>query len=340
MTHADLLTERLASLAPSDDDVDVMWNAAARQATLEGVLTQAHRRSAHVVKVRSTRRRRLVLMGASVAAAAVALAVAIPALTPPGLGPVSASPAAAAELDRLSNVAQNMPSLDITEGQYIHQLLHLRQVEADGSSEVRTQQWWVSGASDGFTWRKNDYVALDSAGHETTRDTNYIDFSPIKEPFSPANIATIPTSPQRLEKYLRDYIDWHGDEGNSQEHRAVFDAIGHMLGGGLAPPDLRVAALEVLKHLPYVDLGPTTSDELGRPVIEFIFKDPNNMNWVSSLRFDPDTAELLEQVLWMTEVGSAGDERQHSYSLITTELTEVVNAVPTEVLNRSVHVDS
>jgi hypothetical protein len=300
--------DRLEALRPTKDSVDRLWSPAERQAVLEGVLHPA-RRTGRV-------RRPLMLVGAAASVAVAALAV---SLVLPGGAPGGASPAAAAALDRLAGVAAAAPFDTARPDQFLHMVVVETQT-GDGSAaenpagtSVRTHESWT--AADGSGWRKDTeaghvlYFRLPAGGDYTAAP-------------SPAYLASLPTDPDALRARLV-----ANASGSTSTDEAVFVAVGDMLRGGFAPPALRVAALEALKHTPHVSLGKTTVDAQGRPVVELDFVDQGNRpDEVQALYFSAETSEIVQETTQAPGLDYRG----------LVQASGVTDAVPADVLAQAV----
>ena len=303
--------DRLTALRPTDTTVDRLWSPQERAAALERVLDTGP------VPVATRRSRRPLAIGLAAAAVAV-VAIAVPLALPVG-APGGASPAAAAELDRLATVAASAPFDTAGPDDVLHLVVVDHQtsdgtaVEDPAGTDVRTLESWTT--ADGTTWRKDT-----EAG-----EVRYYQFAPggdYTAAPSPAYLASLPTDPDALRSYLRSHVS-----GSSSTDEAVFTAVGDMLRGGFAPPALRVAALDVLKHTDHVTLGDATADELGRPVVEVDFVDQaKRADAVQALYFATDTAEIVQEA----DRWPGMDFRS------VVQSSEVVAAVPDELLDKAV----
>jgi len=299
--------DRLEALRPTDADVDRLWSRAERHAALDGVLHPAPRRSI---------RRPLMLGVAAASVAVVALGV---SLVLPGGAPGGASPAAAAELDRLAGIAAAAPFDTARADQFLHMVVVDTQT-SDGSAaenpagtSVRTLESWTG--ADGSIWRMDtdagrvQYFRFPTGGDDTAAP-------------SPAYLASLPTDPAALGAYLRANVS-----GSTSADEAVFTAVGDMLRGGFAPPALRVAALTVLKGTPHVALGPATVDGQGRPVVELDFVDQGNRpDQVQALYFSTETAEIVQE-----------SQRAPGFAFTgVVRTSDIADAVPADVLAHAV----
>ena len=300
-------TDRLTALRPTDATVDRLWSPDDRAATLRRVLDTG--------PAPTRRSRRPVALG--LAAAAVAVVAVTVSLVLPGGTPGSASPAAAAELDRLATVAASAPFDAAGPDDVLHMVIVEQQTgggvpeNASGTPMQTTMESWT--ASDGTVWRKDSGGPLGGVSYFVFTDATDSTTAP-----TPAYLASLPTNAGALRDYLRSHVS-----GSNSTDEAVFTAVGDMLRGGFAPPALRVAALDVLKHTDHVTLGSAVTDQLGRAVVELDFVDQaTRPDTVQALYFAQDSAEIVQESLR----GPGMDYR----SIVQT--AEVVPAVPDEVL--------
>ena len=300
--------DTVAAFRPSGETLDALWQSTDHEAVLDHVLSA----NPNALPVRNRRHgRRLVAYGLPALAAGAAAAVAIPLVTPSG-EPGEASPAAAAELSRLAQVAASTPGPTAGPGQFLHLLVEEHQdgrlgVNGDGTARpvdtVVLESWT---AYDGTIWRRDtnnpgpvDYYEFPPGGNDTAAP-------------SPSYLTSLPTDPAELENLLRH----NPDEPNGSDG-AVFTAVGDLLRGGFAPAALRTALVEVLTRLPEVSLGTATTDALGRPAVQF------TMAGQGSLFFDPATAQIVEET----------DPSMQFASVVKT--ADVTDAVPAVVLNNA-----
>lgn len=299
--------DSVMAFRPSDETLDALWPPAERAAALDRILagTATSTRTNHRVG------RRALTVGLSAAAAAVAAAVIVPIVVPLG-GPGGASPAAAAELTRLAEVAATSPGPTAGRGQFLHLLIDERQsgrlgINPDGTARpvdgVVLESWT---AYNGTIWRRDI---------NNPNPVDYYEFPPGRDDTaapSPSYLQSLPIDPAKLEKLLR-----HNPAEPNGSDNAIFTAVGDMLRGGFAPPALRTALVIVLKGLHQVTLGPATVDALGRRAVQFIIAGQG------SLFFDPVTAQIIEE----------SDPSMGFVSLV--EKADVVDAVPADVLKNA-----
>ncbi|PZS27166.1 MAG: hypothetical protein DLM58_19355 [Pseudonocardiales bacterium] len=276
--------ERLATVRPTP-----RWSAAEQETVLNAVLSAdpADSGGASVTPLGSRCSRRTAVI-AAVAGLAAAAAIAAPALLPSG-SPGSTDPASAQALRRLAHVAAGGPVLHIRPGQYIHLVLtgHTDSSPGQPLSDVRYEYW--TDAS-GKTWQRRDEIESGDFPdtHEVWVTKPGGDVGQIQ---TQRDLERLPTDPVAL----RAYLDKHGENASSRDER-IFLAVGTILRGGMAPPALRSAAIEVLASLRHVSIGSTTHDRNGNPVQEFVFEDQatrSNERW--ALLFDTRTAQITEE---------------------------------------------
>jgi hypothetical protein len=276
------LDDRLAALRPVPH-----WTDAERAAVLDRVLAD---RADGPIPFRA-RRRRLVL-GVTGLVAAAAAAVAVPLLLPTG-SPGGPDPAAARALRHLAHVAAGGPNLHVGPGQYIHLVLTSHQNPTPGQPTVDSRyESWTDAT--GRTWQVRDDRS-DWAGAEPTITSHEVWLIEpgrgIGDVLTQRDLEKLPSDPVKL----RAYLDEHGEHANSTDER-IFLGVGTILRGGMAPPALRSAAIQVLAGLRHVTIGTTTIDADGNPVQEFDFADPatrKGERW--AVLFDTRTAQITEE---------------------------------------------
>lgn len=303
--------DRLRDLAPDPRDLTERWSASA-QADLARQITAGERdttRLRHRPTAVVRRPRRRLVIAALVAAAA---ALALPAVLPSGT-PGSASPAAAAELNRLAQVAADTPTDRLGPNQFVLTVTDSRQVGVGENPELGAVV---------LDQRSEDWTAYD--GSLWSRRTTPGDASPeiyVAEP-QPASgtehFASLPTDPESLLEYLRGHVS-----GSSSRDEAVFLAVSDLLADPTAPAPLRSAAAVALARTDHVSLGATTRDKLGREVSRFDFIDESiRPDMVQSVFVDRATAQA---------VGTKTTQPGVSYAS-TLISAEVVDAVPVDVV--------
>ena len=252
------------------------------------------------------RQRRRIAYGLASVAVAVC-AVAVPALLPSG-APGGATPAAAAELSRLAEIFAASPFDDVTPGHFLHRVLDIKQGPA-ALDHLVLESWT---AYDGTLWRRdvNNGPPL-----------SYFEVPATAAKLSPAALAQLRSDPRALDKYL------------PQGGAAIFERVQDLMIDGTAPLALRAGLFERLKATPGVDIGPATTDVLGRPVVEFDYNHNGHNDGsagIESLYFDPSTAELVQY----TDRPAAGAPDAYSYTAIVSA-EQVVDSVPADVQQKA-----
>ncbi|HEU5265837.1 MAG TPA: CU044_5270 family protein [Jatrophihabitans sp.] len=276
------LDQRLAALRPAPH-----WTDAERAAVLDRVL--ANPADTPIPFLAWRRRRSLAL---AITGLVAAVAVAVPILLPAG-SPGGADPAAARALGHLAHVAAGGPDLHLAPGQYIHLVLTSHQNPTPGQPTVDSRyESWTDAT--GRTWQVRD-DRTDWAGAEPTTTSHEVWLIEpgrgIGDVLTQRDLEKLPSDPAKL----RAYLDEHGEHANSTDER-IFLGVGTILRGGMAPPALRSAAIQVLAGLRHVTIGATTTDANGNPVQEFVFADPATRKaerW--ALLFDTRTAQITEE---------------------------------------------
>ncbi len=100
-------------------------------------------------------------------------------------------------------------------------------------------------------------------------------------------LATLPTDPDALARYLDDHPDG-GNTGTINRYAAATD----LLWSGIARPALRSAALNVLAQTSGLDGDEHATDDRGRPAIRIDYSRGAD---VESFWFDPATAQISER---------------------------------------------
>jgi hypothetical protein len=307
----------IAAYRPTDELLDEEWSG--RTAVLERVLCADARPAAgDVLAVRRGRRR---WIGAAAVASAAAVALVLGLVLPSGT-PGAAPNAAAATLEKLAVRAAASPADLVRPGQFRH--LRDKEVQTGDQPHTTVIEDWTS--YDGTVWSKR--IGFPFAGQ-----TAYLQFlaadrgSDFSSP-SPKFLAGLPTDVGGLRDYLRSHVS-----GSSSRDEAVFVAVGDMLRGGMASPELRAAAIRVLERTPHITAA-SGADSLGRPALVITFYDRKaRANETQALLFDPNTSVLLEEQQRATDGGSFG---------FTSTYTEAstVDAVPAAVIaNAEVQTD-
>jgi hypothetical protein len=299
----------VAAYRPDDELLDSEWTG--RTAVLERVLGADRRPVAGDVLAARRGRRRWIAAGAVAAAAAAALVL---GLVLPSGTPGAAPNAAAATLERLAVHAAAAPADLVRPGQF----RHLRDKEVQTGSQPHTTLIENWTAFDGTVWSKR--IGFPFAGQ-----TAYLKFpvadrgSDFSWP-SPQFLGSLPTDVSELRDYLRSHVS-----GSASKDEAVFVAVGDMLRGGMASPELRAASIRVLERTPHI-IASSSTDSLGRPALVITFDDRHaRSNETEALLFDPNTSVLLEERQRARNGGSFGFTSTYTGS-------STVDAVPAEVL--------
>lgn len=252
-------TDRLvATLRPSDEDIEGLWPDGARTAMLDRILTggaepgaigetaRGRSRSMGSPAPQHLSRRRWatgLTAAAVVAIAGVTLQAALPAGSP-------GAPPAASALEQLARTAEVASVATIGDGQYLHVVTRDTQ-----NGQLRVLESWTN--ANGWVWR-----------HDTEKDRNdYYIFPPVEGLSSPAAMRAMPTEPDALDRYLRDRVS-----GSTSQDEAVFVAVNDIVRTGYAPPSLRAAGIRLLAR---ASLGTVESayDPQGRPATKVTFVD-------------------------------------------------------------------
>jgi hypothetical protein len=140
---------------------------------------------------------------------------------------------------------------------------------------------------------------------------------------SPQNLDQLPTDPAELESYVR-----ANSVGSTSSDERVYFAVADIVRRGLADPNLRAAAIDVLAHLGHVQLGDETRDSLGNPVQAFDFVDPDGRPGdIRTVMFDTRTAEITEENDYV--------QGELLFSR-TVPVFEVVDALPSDIREHAV----
>jgi hypothetical protein len=304
--------DQITAYRPEDDALDAEWTG--RTAVLERVLASDARPAVPGLLIARRGRRRWVaaaVVGAA-AAAAVVLGVALPSGTPG-----SAPNAAAATLEKLAVRAATSPADLVRPGQFRHQ--RDKEVQSGDQPHTTLIEDWTS--YDGTVWSKR-------IGFPVAGQTEYLKFSAadrgndFSAP-SPRFLADLPTDVSTLRDYIRSRV-----HGSASKDEAVFVAVGDMLRGGMASPQLRAAAIRVLERTPHITAS-SGKDSLSRPALVITFDDRHaRANETEALLFDPNTSVLLEEQQRARNGGTFGFTSTYTGS-------RTVNAVPAEVLAKA-----
>ena len=251
-----------------------------------------------------TRRLRRTAAVAAITGLAATMVVAVPALLPSG-SPGSPTAASAQALRHLAHVAAGGPVLHIGAGEYIHLVFTGHQKSTPGQPSVDSRYEFWTDAS-GKTWQRRDE---DSSG--SVPDTHEVWVTKpggtVGQIRTQHDLEQLPVDPTAL----RAYLVKHGEPANSPDEQ-IFLAVGTTLRGGMAPPALRSAAIEILAGLRHVRIGSTTRDANGNAVQEFVFEDEAtrpNERW--ALLFDTNTAQISEERYYIHGNERLGPRRRH-----------------------------
>jgi hypothetical protein len=278
-TTATDVDELLRRLQPPADPTSA-WDDTTRHVVLATILDGApptpHRLP--------SRRIGLGLVACAAATVPLALSIGLPSHAPGG-------PSPAAALDRLATIASATGPV-IGPGQYLHRT-YITDVPytaglpmtpgavRHGDRAVSDEESW-SGAT--RVWVRStgpdarpclDVVSLRGDVAEGRYDVA-----------SGSQLATLPTEPTQLASYIDDHPDG-GNRGTSNTYAAATD----LLWSGIASPQLRSAALNVLAQTPGLGGDEHTTDGRGRPAIRV---DHDADGTTQSVWFDPMTAQIVE----------------------------------------------
>ncbi|MDT4913332.1 MAG: hypothetical protein QOC66_2460 [Pseudonocardiales bacterium] len=298
------------------------WPAADRAIMLDQVLSTdpvPHRADLRLITCRTRRgRRTAVLATAGLAAAAC---IAVPAVLPAG-SPGSADQAAAVQaLHHLAHVAAVSPSDHLGPNRYLHlvDVEHQEALAGQPAGESRFEDWI---RADGQTWQRRSERSGAAPVHE---EVWLLPPGPqvIDGMTSPQFLDRLPTDPAALESYVRAH-----SVGSTSSDERVFVAVADIVRRGLAKPNLRSAAIEVLAQLGHVRLGDDTRDSLGNPVQTFEFVDPNGRPGdIQTVMFDTRTAQITEERDYF---------RGKLHFSRTVPVLEVVDTVPANIRERAI----
>lgn len=279
------LDDRLSALRPepqlSTDERDAML----------GEILATDRSAATAFVAPRSRRRRRVVIGTAMVGVAAAAAVVVPSVTPSD-APGGATPAAAAELHRLATVIEHHRSFELGPHQYWYVDSTLTQVGVFGDPAAGARRETLVDRSlswtdrHGSVWRRD----LTTDGRGVHRSGTL--YFPGDVEGTVKYFDSLPTDAKSLREHLRSHAS-----GSDSVDEAVFVAIEPILQSGVAAPQLRSAAVQVLAETDYVSVVRGAHDSLGRMTDRFDFNDPTDPNrpdTVQSIYFDPRTAVVLE----------------------------------------------
>jgi hypothetical protein len=299
------------------------WPADERANILDEVLAAdptPHRTDLRLTVTRPHRRRRAITLAAAAGLAAAAC-IAVPAVLPAGSPGAADQAAAVRALHHLAHVAAVGPSDHLGPNQYVHLVDVEHQNALAGQPAVDSRfEYWIR--ADGLTWqRRNENLGVSPVREQVwllPRGPQLIDGLP-----TPQFLDGLPTDPASLESYLRSH-----SVGSTSSDERVFVAVNDIVRRGLAKPNLRSAAIEVLAQLGHVRLGDDTRDSLGRPVQEFEFVDPNGRpGEIQAIMFDTRTAQITEERDYLNAT---------LHFTRTVPVLEVVDSVPASIRDRAV----
>lgn len=250
----------------------------------------------------------LVAVAATVAVAAVLAPALLPTSSPGG-----ATPAAAAELLRLSRAATSSSDAPLQPGQFRHVVITEHQVRPQLDTTVDT---WTG--SDGRVWRRS---VTSHPNGDPGRTETYLFTKP-----NPVT-AGLPTDPDELQRYLTAHA-----MGSTSTDEAVFSQVADLLRGPTVPAALRSAATQVLARTGHVQLGPRTTDSYGRTVQEVRFVDEaNRPGEVQAIVFDTaDARSTAEHII------AAEPKTNSPYYQDAVAPAVITDEVPADVLRDAV----
>ena len=242
-----------------------------------------------------------------VAAAVAGLALVVP----PALDGGDAS---AADLRELARAAVRYDGPVLAEGTWLHErstsVQRNSSLFSDGAVYDNERETWTS-------WDGTVYLVehRPSAGW-TSYDVLDEKFEPSIGDPTPAFSATLPDEAEAL----RDYLDDHVSGSNSHDE-ALFDAVRTLTTSHTLPPRTLAAALEVLAEIDGVSTDDVEVD--GRAAVEATFTQHYlDALGTSTIVLDRATGQAL----------SSEESNPGSTYRSTTTLSEVVDAIPAEVL--------
>lgn len=299
-------TSTLAHLRPPTPDLDPEWSEQTLSAITDHPAvrpTQAeldHMRSPAAGHRPRRSRRTALLLAAAAAAAAVSLPV------------LDSGDAVAADLHDLSLAAVNYDGPVLREGNWLH----------ERSESVQRND---AGLRDGAvldtgreTWTRWDGRILliqqrPSQGW-TTYDVLDDDYPASYQEPTPEFAQTLPDDADGLRAYLDDRVD-----GSSSHSEALFEALTGLATSHTLPPRTLAAAYEALADVDHVRTSDVEID--GRPAVKIDYEEELTSS-AESIIVDRATGQVLSTSL----------RSPRSTYTSTTTLSEVVDAVPAEVL--------
>ena len=269
----------VAAYRPREQDLAREWSPDRRAAVLHRILDTPRQTGAGTGAPgrpgRGWRR------PAGIAAVAAGVLVGASLLLPADL-PGAPTSAAAVQLERLAVTAAASPERVIGAGEFLR--LRTRDVQ-DGAWVARVS--WTD--DEGRVWRVDRGQDRPERPVWERRWTFGPGGSSVNNP-SPEFLDTLPTEPDALAGYLRERVT-----GSTSVDEAVFVAVGDLLRTGFAPPQLRAAAIRVLRTVPRVSVEPG-EDSLGRAAVVVTYVDQTARPGVTQvLLLDARTSALLEE---------------------------------------------
>jgi hypothetical protein len=300
MNAYDLL-ERLGEVEPIDQRVMDTTARSLHRAVAEGVAADVGgvERLPRLVRTRRRWVRRVV----AVAAAAALIGVATVVIRPGSTG--GPTPAAAAELEQLAQVAAAQPAATPPgPGQYQYtdsqEAYTSSTYDGPGHSYTvqlpETRQIWIGADGSGRlleTFGAAIFLSPQDRADWVTAGSPDLATAPTDESFGPGglsdgptDLSTLPTDPSALAALISSRRIEGGPPGPSED----FAQIGDLLRETDASPALRAALYQVAANLPGVLLLGAVADHSGRPGVGVGY------NWGGvqhELIFDPTTSALL-----------------------------------------------
>ncbi len=277
---------------PEATHFDDEWGPVEREATLTGILTRSSPGRSKRSQPIGRRWRNLSAVAACAAAAVAAGGLLLPAGAPGG-----PDAAAAAALNKLAAVAGSAGGF-VGADQFAYVLEDSEQTMAAdeagtavlpgesraGDLSLDKGEQWTS--PDGTVWRT---VALEGGRSCLAKHLHVANSGGVSdyENLSADELTQLPRDPDPL----ANYIDRH-PAGDNRGDRNRFLVVGDLLRSGLAPPALRVAALEVLAQTTGLTVATDAHDAAGRPAIRV---DYSFGYGVESLFFEASTSRVLEE---------------------------------------------
>jgi hypothetical protein len=223
------------------------------------------------------------LVATAAAAIPLAASIGLPTSAPGG-------PTPAAALDRLAVIA-GVAGPTLGPGQYLH-------VQATNNAPYVADTALAPGeVRDGDLVRSTDetWTDQDEFWSRSVNESGQpcLESFPMQEEVdeggyalaSADELTTLSTDPDVLATYIDEHPDG-GNRGTINRYAAVTD----LLWSGLASPELRSAALDVLAQTPGLTGDAHTTDDLGRQAIRVDYRGDHDSE---SVWFDPATAQII-----------------------------------------------